>query len=102
MIAKRLPRFGVVALVVACAATPGARMSPPEAGASPEPEAEGPFLYVANQNGASVSVVDVATRSEAARVDLQALGFGPNARPHDTAVLRRAVAQPSPIAPLAP
>ena len=61
-------------------------MSPPEAGASPAPEARGPFLYVANQNGASVSVVDVATRSETARVDLQALGFGPNAKPHDTAV----------------
>jgi YVTN family beta-propeller protein len=75
----------VVALVVACASAPSARTSLPDA-ASPAPEAQGPFLYVANQNGASVSVVDIATRSETARIDLQALGFGPNAKPHDTAV----------------
>ena len=79
MIARHPRRFAAAALVVACASTPSARTSPPEA-------AQGPFLYVANQNGASVSIVDVATRVETTRVDLQALGFGPNAKPHDTAV----------------
>jgi DNA-binding beta-propeller fold protein YncE len=61
-------------------------MSSPEAGASPAPEGQGRFLYVANQNGASVSIIDVGKRSESDRIDLQALGFGPNAKPHDTAV----------------
>ena len=55
------------------------------AGSSLSP-ADGPRIYVTNQNGASVSVIDVDTRSVVARVDLQALGFGPNARPHDIAV----------------
>ncbi|HET6341779.1 MAG TPA: YncE family protein [Gemmatimonadota bacterium] len=76
----------VAALVLACASAPSARMSPPGAGATPAPEGLGPFLYVANQNGASVSIIDVAKRAESDRVDLQALGFGPNAKPHDTAV----------------
>ncbi len=86
MIAGLRPGFAMAALVLACASAPSARMSPPEAGANPAPERQGPFLYVANQNGASVSIIDVATRAEATRIDLQALGFGPNAKPHDTAV----------------
>lgn len=86
MIARLRPRFLVSGLALACATAPSARVSPPEAGARPAPEAPGPFLYVANQNGASVSIVDVGTRAETDRVDLQALGFGPNAKPHDTAV----------------
>ncbi|MGH7543803.1 MAG: YncE family protein, partial [Gemmatimonadota bacterium] len=36
--------------------------------------------------GASVSIIDVGERAESERIDLQALGFGPNAKPHDTAV----------------
>lgn len=46
----------------------------------------GPSLYVTNQGGASISVIDVARLEEVARIDLRALGFGPNAKPHDTAV----------------
>ena len=45
-----------------------------------------PPLYVTNQNGASISVIDVERQEEVARVDLQALGFGPNAEAHDTAL----------------
>ena len=86
MIAGLRPRFAAAALVLACAATPRAGTSPPEAGASPSSPTAGPFLYVANQNGASVSILDVGEPAETARVDLQALGFGPNAKPHDTAV----------------
>ncbi|HJR52980.1 MAG TPA: beta-propeller fold lactonase family protein, partial [Gemmatimonadota bacterium] len=48
--------------------------------------AEPALLYVTNQNGASVSVIDVERREEVARVDLQELGFGSNAKPHDTAL----------------
>jgi DNA-binding beta-propeller fold protein YncE len=47
---------------------------------------QGPLLYVTNQNGASISVIDVELQAEVARVDLQELGFGPNAKPHDTAL----------------
>lgn len=75
--------LALVALVLACASAPGAKGSRPAAGG---PAAEGPFLYVANQNGASVSILDLGEGAEVARIDLQALGFGPNARPHDTAV----------------
>jgi DNA-binding beta-propeller fold protein YncE len=46
----------------------------------------GPLLYVTNQNGASVSIIDADARAVVGRVDLQALGFGPNAKPHDIAV----------------
>lgn len=87
MTAVRRPCSLVAALVLACTSAPDAKVStPPEPGANPAPRAEGPFLYVANQNGASVSVIDIGERSESARIDLQALGFGPNAKPHDTAV----------------
>jgi DNA-binding beta-propeller fold protein YncE len=75
----------VAVLVLACASAPNAGTSPPDAGASP-PRGQGPFLYVANQNGASVSIIDVVERDESARIDLRTLGFGPNAKPHDTAV----------------
>ena len=84
MIPRLRPGLVLAALILGCASAPGARESQPAAGASPAPA--GPFLYVANQNGASVSILDLGERAEVARVDLQALGFGPNAKPHDTAV----------------
>ena len=85
MIAGLRPCSLVAALALACA-SPSARTSPPAAGASPALEGQGPLLYVANQNGASVSIIDLGKRAETARIDLQALGLGPNAKPHDTAV----------------
>jgi len=45
-----------------------------------------PRLYVANQDAATVSVLDVATNAPVATVDLRTLGFAPNARPHHTQV----------------
>lgn len=84
------PRVGFAlvlgALVLACASAPGAGTASPDAGAFPSPRGQAPHLYVANQNGASVSVLDLEEGVEVARVDLQDLGFGPNAKPHDTAV----------------
>ncbi len=85
MIAWPRPCPLVAALVLACASAPEAKVGA-SPGAGPAPRPEGPFLYVANQNGASVSVIDIEERAESVRVDLQALGFGPNAKPHDTAV----------------
>lgn len=48
----------------------------------PPPE----LVYVAVQGDAEVAVVDVATLEEVDRVDLQALGFSGNAKPHHIAV----------------
>jgi YVTN family beta-propeller protein len=48
--------------------------------------AQGPRLYVTNQDDATVSIVDVATRRLIETLDLQRLGFAPNARPHHAQV----------------
>jgi DNA-binding beta-propeller fold protein YncE len=68
------------ALVLACAAASGTAAAQ---GGSPQPPR---YLYVTNQNGASISVIDVDRLEEVARIDLQAMGFGPQAKPHDTAL----------------
>lgn len=66
---------------------PGAATPAERPGTAPDrPVGDGPYVYVANQNAATVSVIDVDEHVEVARVDLQALGFGPAAKPHDTAV----------------
>lgn len=41
------------------------------------------YLYVPNQADATVSVVDVSTHEVVETVDLQDLGFPPDAKPHD-------------------
>jgi YVTN family beta-propeller protein len=43
-------------------------------------------LYVANQDDATVSIVDVTTRRVIGTLDLAKLGFGPNAKPHHAQV----------------
>jgi len=55
---------------------------------SPEPAATAGagLLFVCNQDDATVSILDLETRAEVHRVDLQALGYSPNARPHHIAV----------------
>ncbi len=44
------------------------------------------ILYVANQGEATVAVVDMATNEVITTIDLQALGFSANAKPHHIAV----------------
>lgn len=56
------------------------------AGADAAQRPGGERVYVANQAGASVSVVDAASGAVVQTVDLTELGFDANARPHDTAV----------------
>ncbi len=59
------------------------------AGAAPTaatPARVTPLLYVANQAPATVSIINPATDSLVATVDLQQLGFSAKAKPHDTAV----------------
>lgn len=43
-------------------------------------------IYVANQASASVSVIDAESGQVAYTVDMAEYGFGPDSRPHDTAV----------------
>ncbi|MGH7566930.1 MAG: YncE family protein [Gemmatimonadota bacterium] len=79
----------MAALALACAAASGTAAggaSPAGSAGTGGAVAEQPLLYVTNQNGASISIIDVERQEEVARVDLQALGFGPNAKPHDTAL----------------
>lgn len=54
--------------------------------AVPAPADSPARAYVANQDGASVSVIDTESRSVIATVRLEDLGFPSNARPHHTAV----------------
>jgi YVTN family beta-propeller protein len=42
------------------------------------------YIYVCNQGSASVTVIDASTQHIAETVDLQALGFSANAKPHHT------------------
>jgi YVTN family beta-propeller protein len=49
-------------------------------------QSQSPRLYVANQEDATVTVIDIETNEVAATVDLKQLGFPPNSKPHHTAV----------------
>lgn len=81
------------ALVHAACAAPGAGPEPTPAprdaakaaDAAPSPS-RNDFVYVANQGEASISVVDAATHVEVRRIDLRALGFSSNAKPHHVVV----------------
>jgi YVTN family beta-propeller protein len=55
-------------------------------GAQTTPSDTTALLYVANQNGAVVSVIDMASNTVVATVDLQALGFSATAKPHHIVV----------------
>jgi len=48
--------------------------------------AAGPFLYVANQEAASVTVIDITTNDVSTVIDLERMGFGATAKPHHIAV----------------
>jgi DNA-binding beta-propeller fold protein YncE len=50
------------------------------------PPAQAQRVYVANQQGASVAIIDAATNTLVETVDLRALGFSANAKPHHVAV----------------
>ena len=73
----------------ACAsASPSAEIRPFEAVPHDESgvQIEPPYLYVANQGAATVTVIDANEASVVAVIRLEELGFGPNARPHHIAV----------------
>lgn len=78
-----------VLLAGALAATASRAIAAPEGAAetsvSGQP-AEGPYLYVANQEAAAVTVIDLATHEVVEIIDLEAMGYGANAKPHHIAV----------------
>lgn len=94
---RRVPRrrslpllmLGVTTLA-ACAATPTPAAEPTVAGerqAAPSPgTSPATWLYVCNQDDATVSVLDMETLQVVRTVDLQALGYSANAKPHHVAV----------------
>lgn len=45
-----------------------------------------PLAYLTNQNDASVSIIDMEAMEVVETIDLTALGYTPNAKPHHTAV----------------
>ena len=80
---KRMRIWRAAALgwgVVACATGPGS------GAAGPAPGDAAPRLYAANQGAATVSVIDPASLAVVETVDLRALGFSDNARPHHIVV----------------
>jgi YVTN family beta-propeller protein len=82
--ARRRLRAAVLAACGLGAAGCGLNTAGPAAAQSPGPVP--PRLYVANQDAATVSVLDVATNTAVATVDLRTLGFAANARPHHAQV----------------
>ncbi len=49
-------------------------------------QAAGARVYVTNQDDATISVIDAATRTVVETIDLQAMGFSANAKPHHAQV----------------
>ncbi len=85
--------LGVAFVSLACASAGTA--SAPGDGPRAEDSASDPgrggkaspaLLYVANQEAARVTVIDTETGSVTAVIDLEQMGFGANAKPHDVAV----------------
>lgn len=76
---------GVALLLPVAVACASAQESAHTAPRSPLP-APREFLYVANQDGASISVIDVAALTVDTTLDLTMLGFGANAKPHHVEV----------------
>lgn len=78
-------RISKLALILIAAAGLAA-FAPAVSIAQGQAETDDPLLYVCNQNGASISVVDMERNEVIHTIDLRALGFSENARPHHIAV----------------
>ena len=55
-------------------------------GPGPQPSSAPDLLYVCNQSDATVTLIETKTNTRVGLVDLTALGFGKNAKPHHIAV----------------
>ncbi len=78
-----LVRLLTGALLVACGASTRQRVKTDAA-----PRAESAKLYVVNQGGATISVIDQYRLAVDTVIDLRTLGFSANAKPHHVAVER--------------
>jgi len=65
---------------VSVVSEPGSHITPDRAAPA------GPLLYVANQDAAAVTVIDQTTNEIWEIIDLEAMGYGANAKPHHIAV----------------
>lgn len=81
-VARRLLAAGTFALLTACANVGGGQ-SPADVGASGSATSK---LYVVNQGGATITVVDQQRLAVDTVLDLRTLGFTANAKPHHVAV----------------
>lgn len=72
--------------VAGCASSGGPAAGTMPADRSGTPGADHPYVYVANQNSASVSIIDMTNDEVVETVDLQTLGFSANAKPHHVVV----------------
>lgn len=81
-VTRWVPRT-LCAVLAACSGSP-MRAQAGDPGRPAPSRAE--LLYVCNQDDASVSVIDLTTRSVLRTIDLEQLGFSPTAKPHDVAV----------------
>ena len=80
--AARAPAVGALLGLLAFAACATSGPGPAGGGAAAEGTTSG-YVYVPNQADATVSVIDAGTREVVETVDLQELGFPPDAKPHD-------------------
>jgi len=80
MSTRAMVRTAATILVAAC----GGSMGGP--GATPSARADDLKVYVVSQSGAQVAVINERTLAIDTVIDLTALGFSANAKPHDTAV----------------
>jgi DNA-binding beta-propeller fold protein YncE len=79
---RGITAVALLPVVLACASAQAGSQSGPSA---PRP-APTEFLYVTNQDGASISVIDLGTLTVDTTLDLTKMGFGPNASPHHVEV----------------
>lgn len=85
-------RYSTLALALVLLTSPlaacmtSASADPDSVTPPPPPLTKDVRLYVANQEAATVSIIDVNTRRVIETVDLQALGFTANAKPHHVVV----------------
>ena len=82
LVAGFVPAAGCASQGVAMAA----QSSGSESSAAADPSVGNHYLYVANQSSPSVSVIDMETDEVVYTVDLVALGFSANAKPHYVSV----------------
>ena len=76
----------VLALGIAVSACQTAQAAPSPSGLEPGARAIEPLLYVASQEAATISIIDVESNTVIETIDLQSLGFPATSKPHHVVV----------------